>query len=148
MKNKADAGKDKSADRLASFVSSLAKSETNSPNSAMPPPEMLEAFAKIDKSMPLFFKNEFEKQVRHERRMEVKIALRNFTLKFLDYGLPVLCVIALIIVALHDSGLLEKILLGMMVIIIYALRLARALLFDNLKKQPAKSLTKPPLKKS
>ncbi len=142
IKNKADAGKDKSADKLASFVSSLANAETKSPNSAMPPPEMLEAFAKIDKSMPTFFKNEFIKQVRHERNMERKIALRNFSIKFLDYGLPVLCVAALILIALRDGALPEKILLGVMVIVIYVLRLTRAILFDNLKKQPAKSTPK------
>ncbi len=84
-----------SADKLSGIIHSLSKSDTQSPNSAMPPPELIAEFAKADATMPSFFQNEFKTQLRHERKMEKTLAFYHFLLRLLEVALPFSFVIAL-----------------------------------------------------
>ncbi len=136
--SKADAGKDKNADKLAGIISSIASSETKSPNSSMPPPKLLEEFARIDTTMPEFFQREYVKQMNHERRLEKSFATRHFILRLMDYSLPLLCIIALAITVFYGDNLAEKIVLSFIIVTIYILRVMRNHIAQTLNKKKLK----------
>ncbi len=139
---KPDAGKDKNADKLANIVSALASSDTKSPNSAMPPPDLLAEFGRIDKSFPEFFKEEYMKQLRHERVTEKKLVSSYLMIRIMDYGLPLFCMIALAITVLFGDSLIEKTLLGLMIIAIYLLRMFRDHIMALVNKDKAQQSSK------
>ncbi|MCH9853661.1 MAG: hypothetical protein K0U45_09180 [Alphaproteobacteria bacterium] len=137
-----DAGKDKNADKLANIVSALASSDTKSPNSAMPPPDLLEEFGRIDESFPEFFKEEYMKQLRHERITEKKLVSSYLMIRMMDYGLPLFCIIALAITVFFGDSFIEKTLLGLMIIAIYLLRMFRDHIMAMINKDKAKQPSK------
>ena len=83
------------------------------------------------------------KQLRHERVTEKKLVSSYLMIRIMDYGLPVVCILALAITVLFGDSLIEKTLLGLMIIAIYLLRMFRdhimAMINKDKEAQPPKT---------